>query len=173
MDVVGPRDRERTVLMRLNRTDGRDEGAIRTFAPEDREELRSHLEGLSTFARFLRFARDFRHAEKFELAYELVSIDGESFVRTSLENACEFLSKKDYTDNWASEMHETFCFWDFREWVDAAMEAGFRVLDGSRDFANPWIIENRYRTKAELFDESMRPLDAPATNMILVLEKSA
>jgi len=173
VDVVGPRDRHRTVLMKLNRTDGRDEDAVRSFAPEDREGLRSHLEGLSTFARFLRFARDFRRAERFELPYELVSIDGESLVRTSLENACEFLSKKDYTDNWASEMHETFCFWDFPEWVDAAAEAGFRVLDASRDFANPWIIENRYRTRAELFDESMRPLDAPATNMILVLERSA
>jgi hypothetical protein len=126
---------------------------------------------MSTFARFLRFAKDFRQSEGFQLPYELSSHKSEPYVKLSMQNACEFLSKKDYTDNWSSEMHETFCYWDYPDWVSAVTSVGFRVANVSHDFANPWIIENRYRPKAELFDESLQPLDYPVTNMLLVLEK--
>ena len=45
----------------------------------------------------------------------------------SLRDACEFLSKKDYLDNWRSEMHETFCFWSLADWRSAVERAGFVV----------------------------------------------
>ena len=44
---------------------------------------------------------------------------GMELVEVSLRDACEFLSKKDYLDNWQSEMHETFCYWSFRDWRSA------------------------------------------------------
>jgi hypothetical protein len=110
--------------------------------------------------------------EGFHLPYELVQRGAEQYVELSLQNACEFLSKKDYTDNWSSEMHETFCFWDFPDWLSAVQRAGFRVLDASTDYRNPWIIENRYRNKVELYDEALQPLEYPVTNMILVAVKA-
>ena len=178
VDVVGPRDKKKRVLMKLAKEDGGQAGAqgdheiLRQFAPEDRQGLSTFLNGLSTFDRFLRFARDFRREEGFQLPFEVVQRGSEPYVSLSLQDACEFLSKKDYTDNWTSEMHETFCFWDFPEWVAAVRDAGFRVLEASKDYTNPWIVENRYRNKVELYDEELCPLDYPVTNMILVAVKA-
>jgi hypothetical protein len=178
VDVVGPRDKTKRVLMKLNKDDGTEvdggkhHDIDRSFDPDDREGLKSFLDGLSTYDRFLRFASDFRMDEGFHLPYELVQRGAEQYVELSLQNACEFLSKKDYTDNWSSEMHETFCFWDFPDWLSAVQRAGFRVLDASTDYRNPWIIENRYRNKVELYDEALQPLEYPVTNMILVAVKA-
>lgn len=178
VDVVGPRDKTKRVLMKLNKDDGTEvdggkhHDIDRSFDPDDREGLKSFLDGLSTYDRFLRFASDFRMDEGFQLPYELVQRGAEQYVELSLQNACEFLSKKDYTDNWSSEMHETFCFWDFPDWLSAVQRAGFRVLDASTDYRNPWIIENRYRNKVELYDEALQSLEYPVTNMILVAVKA-
>jgi hypothetical protein len=178
VDVVGPRDKTKRVLMKLNKDDGTEvdggkhHDIDRSFDPNDREGLKSFLDGLSTYDRFLRLASDFRMDEGFHLPYELVQRGAEQYVELSLQNACEFLSKKDYTDNWSSEMHETFCFWDFPDWLSAVQRAGFRVLDASTDYRNPWIIENRYRNKVELYDEALQPLEYPVTNMILVAVKA-
>ena len=91
-----------------------------------------------------------------------------------LQDACEFLSKKDYTDNWQSEMHERFCFWSFAQWQQAVLDAGFRMAPASRAYVNPWIVENRYRGKAELFQRTpvgLQPLDYPVTNMVLAADR--
>jgi hypothetical protein len=174
VDVVGPEDKEQRVLMRLNRSDGRNDDYAATFAPHDRQRARDYLAGLSTFARFLRFREDFRHSEGYRLHCEIETEGDESIVRLSLRNACEFLSKKDYIDNWQSEMHETFCFWSFPEWSQAVERAGFRVHPGSLAFANPWIVKNRFEGKVELFRETANgrtPLPYPVTNMLLIAEK--
>jgi hypothetical protein len=174
LDVVGPDDGARPVILALNRTDGRNDDWDREFDPGERDELRTYLDGLSTYGRFLRFARDFRRAEGYRLPFALRDDLGEGKVALALVDACEFLSKKDYTDNWQSEMHEAFCFWSFAQWKGSLEEAGFRLHPASRAFTNPWLVENRYRGKADLFAETpggLAPLDYPPTNMVLVAER--
>jgi hypothetical protein len=78
------------------------------------------------------------------------------------------MSKKDYLDNWASEMHERFCFWTFGDWQEALKEAGFRLLGGSAAYTSSWIVENRLRGRIELFDENGKPIDFPPTHILLV-----
>jgi hypothetical protein len=59
-------------------------------------------------------------------------------------------------------------------WRRAAEQAEPRLLPASRASTNPWVVENRYRGKAELFaleDGALRPLDYPPTAMLLVTEK--
>ena len=56
--------------------------------------------------------------------------DGRVFVETALRHAMEWLTKKDYADNWQSEMHEAFCFWDVADWEREARAAGFELLRG-------------------------------------------
>lgn len=172
VDVVGPRDKEKRVLMKLTGDDGTEEGFDLYFEPEDRAGRKAHLDGLSTLGRFRRFASDFRREEGFQLPFDELLHGGATYIALTLRNACEFLSKKDYTDNWVSEMHETFCFWDFPDWIEAVQKAGFRVAGASKDYSNPWIIENRYKNKVELYDENLRPLEYPVTNMLLVAEKA-
>lgn len=107
-DVIGPENGDRETWMWLSDEDGQNDQVSETF--QSREALAEHLSGLSTFARFQRFARDFRKNEGNQLSYELISIDQKSYVKTKLRWATDFLLTKDYTDNWESEMHEEFCF---------------------------------------------------------------
>ena len=74
----------------------------------------------------------------------------ERYVETKLRWAMEWLSKKDYTDNWESEMHEAFCFWGYADYERAAREAGFELAPGSHGFTNPWLVEHRFAPVATL-----------------------
>jgi hypothetical protein len=173
-DVLGPEDREQIVYLKLRRDDGGDDDLQIEFAAEDREGLRQHLLGLSTYGRFCRFARDFRREEGYALPNREAIVEGEPLVELRLEDACEFLSKKDYPDNWRSEMHERFCFWSFADWRSAVAQAGFRVHAASHAFVNDWLVENRYRGKADLFvrtSSGLQPLPYPATHMVLAADK--
>lgn len=170
-DVVGPENKDRMVLMKLNETDGRNTDFAKTFTK--REELAHYLQGLSTAARFLRFVQDFRKKEKYTLRYEPVTLHNENYIRLSLRDACEFMSRKDYLDNWESEMHETFCFWDFTEWKEQLTRVGFRIAEPSQAYTNDWIVKNRFLNKVSLFsdDAAHKPIDYPVTNMLMLAVK--
>lgn len=187
-DVVGPEDGDREVYLWLNDEDGHTDDIFRDCA--DAEALAQHLEGLSTNGRFQRFARDFlaearatgkRHAAT-QIRYRLTEIEGQTYAILPLRAACEFMSKKDYTDNWDSEMHEEFAFWGFSQWKSALQAAGFSVVEnpneperGSRVYTNPWIVENRWQGKVALYEMGengrLLPLPYPPTNIVLVGEK--
>ena len=170
-DVVGPENKDQIVYMRLNTDDGRNTDWERHV---DTEHLPEYLAGLSTFAVFLRFAQDFRHEEGYQLPFEIVEREGSRYIKLRMQDACEFMSKKDYTDNWESEMHETFCFWDIQEWKAALESRGFHVLPESHAYANPWVVANRYEGKAALFREhqgTLQRMEFPVTNMLLIGEK--
>lgn len=170
-DVVGPANKNEIILMKLNETDGRNDDFDKTFAT--REELAHYLSGLSTHGRFLRFVQDFRKHEGYQLKYELVEMNGVNYFNLPLKDACEFMSRKDYTDNWQSEMHETFCFWDFEEWKTHLQEIGFTVTEKSHAYTNEWIVKNRLEGKVELFKNSSSPerITFPVTNMIVMAVK--
>lgn len=170
-DVVGPPEKDQLVLMKLNDQDGRNDDYNKSFATRD--ELARYLSGLSTLARFKRFAADFRKKERETISFEFVSQHNERYIRLSLKHACEFMSRKDYTDNWESEMHETFCFWDFEEWKQHLSDIGFVLSENSKAYANDWIVKNRLEGKVELFRNIATPskLPYPVTNMLLVAKK--
>ncbi len=186
-DVVGPEEGEQEVWLWLNQEDGSNEEIWAEF--DQPKALQAHLDKLSTYARFKRFARDFLAEERAEgrrgaetaIVYREEQVEGKGYVVLKLHAAAEYLSKKDYTDNWYSEMHEEFAFWGFSQWKAALQQAGFQVLEnpnepmqGSRVYTNPWIVENRYLGKAELFQrvgERLHPLPYPVTNIVLVGKK--
>jgi hypothetical protein len=171
-DVVGPDESARLIWMKLTDADGRNEDFDKTFAT--REELAGYLKDLSTYGRFLRFAHDFRKHEGYRLKYRSISNGGHTYIELGLRDACEFMSRKDYVDNWESEMHETFCFWTFTDWTRHLEGAGFTVLPQSKAYPNRWIVDNRLTGKVGLFEcigEDVVPLAYPVTNMILVAEK--
>ncbi len=151
-DVVGPNNKDEQIWMQLNKIDGRNDDFARSF--DTRESLADYLKGLSTYGRFLRFAKDFRTKEGYDLKYEIRNTpDGEYFI-LSLKDACEFMSRKDYVDNWESEMHETFCFWDFGEWKLQLERVGFTVSENSKSYTNDWIVKNRFLGKVQLYRQS-------------------
>ena len=90
-----------------------------------------------------------------------------------LREAWEFVTKKDYVDNWRSEMHERFCFWGFSQWQEVMKEAGFSVDPASEATLNPWIEENRIEGAVVLRDLQGEELPLPPTGMVLVGKKMA
>jgi SAM-dependent methyltransferase len=175
-DVVGPEDAGREVLLWCDDHDGRSPSPAELLNHEEREA--EWLNGLSTRSRFRLFARDFLGgAAPFPFAE--MEHEGRRMFKLTLRQAAEFLSKKDYTDNWKSEMNEEFCFWSFTQWTRALGETGFQVLGvssqsefGSRVYTNPWIAQHRYAGRVNLHGLDGTVLHWPPTNMILVAEKS-
>jgi SAM-dependent methyltransferase len=184
-DVVGPENREEEVLLWCNDKDGSNTEIHKTCA--DMETLTPHIAGLSTAARFERFALDYLAEQRARrrmpgtLRFEKVSHEGRRFFKLRLRDAMEFLMKKDYADNWKSELNEEFTFWSFSHWKRVLGEIGFRVREnpndptkGSRAYTSPWIVKNRFEGKVELYRQqggALERLPYPVTNMVLVGEK--
>ena len=155
-DVVGPDNPSKPVLMELAEQDGRPEGKISE---------------LSTYAKFFRFAKEFKPRK---IVFSKVVIGKKKFIKLSLRDAYEYISKMTYVDNWDSELHEEFGFYSFGQWKAVLEKAGFKIINGSRAFHNPYIVEKKYRGRAVLYTLKGRklvPEEYPPTNMILVGEK--
>lgn len=174
-DVVGPDHGEQEVLLWCSDADGQNQSAAEIAKHKDRSP--EWLHKLSTRSRFFLFARDFLGGQS-GFSFKGESHHNRLCFRLTLQQAAEFLSKKDYTDNWSSEMNEEFCFWNFSKWKQVLAEIGFKiyenpnnVAEGSRVYINPWIVEHRHTGHAEIFDLEGQVLPWPPTNMVLVAEK--
>ena len=169
-DVVGPEDLDEPVHLWLTQADG-----INPTDSSDSVDVAS----LSTFARFIRFAADFLPQRRqvdptFAIQYTFDTVGEQAYIVTTKRWAVEFISKKDYTDNWASEMHEEFAFWGFSDWQHALQRAGFQLDPASHVYTNPWIVANRWQGKVALFrrrGDELQPLPFPPTTVALVAVK--
>ena len=136
------------------------------------------LKQLSTRSRFYLFAHDFLDGRS-PFPFETTNLSGQRVFRLKLRQAAEFLSKKDYLDNWRSEMNEEFCFWSFAKWKSVLAEIGFeiqenpnRAEESSRAYTNPWVVQHRYDHHVILFEPSGQRLPWPPTNMVLLAVKA-
>jgi hypothetical protein len=172
-DVVGPSDKEKMVLLWLNETDGEAE-FNRTF--DNSADLKAYLDTRSTMAKFQRFEKEFRAAEGDGIRYEWITIEGKRYASMTQADAMEFISKKDYSDNWQSEMHERFCFWTFEDWKAELEKVGFQIDAASKAYPNQWLIDHRYKGKVGLFeylDGTLVELAFPETHILMVAVRVA
>ena len=174
-DVVGPEDGDREVLLSCSDADGQNLSATAIVQHKDRNTEWLHI--LSTRSRFFLFANDFLGGQS-GFTFKEESHSNRPMFRLTMRQASEFLSKKDYTDNWSSEMNEEFCFWNFSKWKQVLTEIGFQIIEnpnneteGSRVYTNPWIVENRHAGHAEIFDLDGQNSLWPPTNMVLIAER--
>ncbi|MCO8270136.1 class I SAM-dependent methyltransferase [Actinoplanes sp. TRM 88003] len=164
-DVCGPGDRRRPVLLTLRTDDGVNPPRPRTdLADQPSAEVAAYVSGLSTYARLAQFAVDFA----FPFEYEPT---GNGVARLALGSAMDFLTRKDYTDNWLSETQEQFCGLDFDDWRTLLTEAGFDIDPASHPLRNDWVIDNRIAPTASLTDVDGAPLDWPSTHAIIVARR--
>ncbi len=187
-DVVGPENQYQTVWLWTNDSDGSNRDFDKKCTSET--ELKDLLDGLSTRARFYRFAQDFlselrasgRRGPETVFTYTTETIGDKLLFKLSLKNAVEFMSRKDYTDNWQSEMNEEFAYWSFSQWKTALEQVGFQIIEnpnrpeaGSRVYVNPWIVANRWEGKCALFTKDSQgvpvQMEWPVTTMVLVGER--
>jgi len=118
------------VLLWCSAADGEDSPPAELAKHKARES--AWLRRLSTHSRFQLFARDFLGGRR-PFPVREGQQAGRPVVQLSLRQAAEFLSKKDYVDNWSSEMNEEFCFWSFADWKQVLAEAGFRIHENPND----------------------------------------
>ncbi len=164
-DVCGPTDRTRPVLLTLAADDGANPARPRhDLAELPSDEVREYVGGLSTRARLDQFAVDFAFPFTFEAA-------GDGTVRVELGPAMDFLTRKDYTDNWLSETKEQFCGLSFPEWSDLLAEVGFELDPASAPIRNDWVIDNRIAPVASLAALDGTPLDWPTTHLLAVARR--
>ena len=174
-DVVGPEDSNQEVLLWCSDADGQNLSPAELASHPGREA--AWLQKLSTRSRFNLFARDFLGGKRPFPFTELLDKERLVFALT-LRQAAEFLSKKDYADNWKSEMNEEFCFWSFPRWKSVLSEIGFAVCEnpnetavGSRVYTNSWITQHRYDGRVSLFDAAGHTVPWPPTNLVLLAQK--
>ncbi|MBC8109839.1 MAG: transferase [Verrucomicrobia bacterium] len=170
-DVVAPENPDEMIVMELSDEDGRNQDWEKDF--DDRQSLANYLQELSTYSRFLRFVRDFRRKEGDIFEYGMIR-GSKKRVGLKLRNAMEFVMKKDYTDNWQSEMHEKFCFWTFEDWKQHLEAAGFFVLSASNAYTNDWIVKNRLEGSVTFYkqhNKGLQKMDFPVTHTLLLAEK--
>jgi len=157
-DVVGPEGGDHIVHLSCSDVDGDN--------PVDYGHAAA--EGQSTRSRFLKFVDEFSPRK---VQFEVINNPSPVF-RLTLRDAMEFISKMEYTDNWASELHEEFCFWSFTEWGRELTDAGLHVLSASHAYVNTWRVEHRFEGHVRLFDIDGAVMPFPVTNMVIVGEKA-
>nr|CAG4718645.1 unnamed protein product [Naegleria fowleri] len=175
-DVIGPEEKQKTVLLWLNHKEGKNhwlpsdpqnkkeeyEHIVQTTVKGHTSAMLQLLNELSTFALFDRFVKDFDFSKDIYNGdvefYE--SIEGEYFVKTNMRGAAEFMLTKDYHNNWESEMHETFTFWSLSDWKRELNRVGFKVIEtdssssgiATRSYTNEWIANQRFDSHCKIYE---------------------
>jgi SAM-dependent methyltransferase len=164
-DVCGPAEPDRPVVLALDDSDG-----LNPAEPVDLESLAdpaAHVSALSTRARFFQFAQDFRRNARVPFEYTIRA--GHPVLR--LADAMDFLTRKDYVDNWLSETHEQFCGLSYVDWTRITETAGFTVDPSSKPWRNDWLVENRLSPVAGLTSPDGTPVDWPDTHQLLIARR--
>jgi hypothetical protein len=163
-DVCGPDDRDRRVRLRLSTEDGANPAGVREdLATRTPAEVARYVGGLSTRARFDQFVIDYR----FPVEHET---DGDT-ITLHLADAMDFLTRKDYIDNWLSETREQFCGLEFADWKQLLTDVGFEIDPAGGTTRNDWIVENRIAPVASLTDLAGHRLDWPVTHVMFVARR--
>ncbi|WP_344152766.1 class I SAM-dependent methyltransferase [Kribbella yunnanensis] len=164
-DVCGPAEPERSVVLRLDDSDGAN--PAEPLELESLDDPASYVGQLSTRARFFQFAQDFRRNANVPFEY---AVQGDRLV-LRLADAMDFLTRKDYVDNWLSETHEQFCGLNFAGWSAVAERAGFHLDPSSKAWRNNWVIDNRIAPVASLTSSTGDPIDWPDTHQLLIARR--
>jgi SAM-dependent methyltransferase len=88
----------------------------------------------------------------------------------TLRAAAEFVLRKDYRADWATEILEEYTYLSQSEFEKAFRERGMRIVV-SMPLWNPWIVQNRFIGKFFLYDMEEKPLPFPPTNYLIVGER--
>jgi SAM-dependent methyltransferase len=167
-DVCGPTAGEREVVLRFEDADGAEPAEPRELDALAGEEVRAYVVSLSTRARLVQFAHDFRRHAAVDFALQRRD-DGAAVLR--LADAMEFLAHKDYVENWLSESHERFCALEYDDWRQLLQVAGFELEPVSAPWRNDWIVEHRLAPHARLETLAGNSLPWPETHVLLVARR--
>ena len=129
---------------------------------------------LSTAALFELFAREWRSSVNRDapVPFTRMKSPRAGFLRyeVPLRAAAEFVLRKDYRADWATEVLEEYTYLSQSQFEESFRSLGLRIVT-SRPLWNPWIVQNRFEGKFQLSNLSGAPLPFPPTNYLIVGEK--
>lgn len=147
---------------------------VRDFlAPEAAEvELRLPPHWLDCWYRFSREFRRLGPEEQRGFCFQDLGPDDKGWQRFRVYHrlALEFVLRKDYQDDWDTEIQEEYTYFTQAEFEAEFAGLGLRVLL-STPLRNSWIIERRFRGQFELRSLAGALLDDPPTNYLIVGER--
>lgn len=167
LDVCGPEDGAQFVWLELHQAPvDQLPGPVDLTGKSPQATLEA-LTDMTPLHSWIQFAHDWIPEQ---VRFQVHQAADRTFVHTRLRRAMEWLTKKDYTDNWLSEMHETFCFWSFSEWRRRVEAEGFVVDARSRGIVNQWLVAERFAPVATLRPPAQMDatLEWPHTHALLV-----
>lgn len=123
---------------------------------------------------FRRFAQEFRGLSPVaQRGFEFDEIglrdDGLIGFRVGLRWAIEFVLRKDYQEDWESEILEEYTYFSQSQFEKVFQSLGLRVLV-STPIRNPWILSHRFEGQFEIVHQGT-VLDFPPTNYLIVGER--
>lgn len=152
---------------------------VRDFVkPEAKEviiEFPSDEEGRRNARQLISFAASARSLSAiYEQGFPLQKIKTDAndlSFRLNLEDAVEFIRRKDYLDDWDIELQEEYGYFSQHDFEETFANLGLRAIV-SYPIYNSWIIRNRYSNKFELFDVDGKKRGIPPTNYVIAGEKA-
>lgn len=149
-------------------------GRVHLDLPADDGSGAGGVAGMSTAALFEHFAREWRSSVNRDgpVPFTRMRSPRAGFVRyeVALRAAAEFVLRKDYRADWATEVLEEYTYLSQPQFEEAFRARGLRIVT-SRPLWNPWIVQNRFEGKFHLSDSGGSPLPFPPTNYLIVGEK--
>lgn len=124
---------------------------------------------------FRRFSKEFRALlpeEERGFSYRELPSPRPDWQRFCCEHhhAVEFVLRKDYLNDWATEVLEEYTYFTQSEFEEHFHRLGLRIL-ASTPLWNPWVVSHRFEGQFELRDTEGVALGFPPTNYLIVGEK--
>lgn len=135
-----------------------------------------YMEVFEEFDKFIKFHKEFRQGNAFD--FEIVDIqcgsNTKKLIKLDSEWAYEFYMRKEYTENWDSEIKEKYCYFTDTEIKTELEKVGFTDIKIFKE-SNDFIIQNWLKDKVNLYiiDASgvLLRQEFPATHMIVSARK--
>lgn len=149
------------------------EGDVILELPADDGDESDDPKRCSTAALFRRFAREFRKLSD-SPGFEYEEVAAPSAARRAFRLrrtlAAEFVLRKDYRNDWETEVLEEYTYFTQRRFEETFAAHGLRIL-ASTPLWNPWIVRNRFEGRVVVRALDGTELDYPPTNYLIAGEK--
>lgn len=98
--------------------------------------------------------------------------DGTRLFRLPHKWAKEFIHRKDNRRNWLRELHEECTFYTWQDYRREFARLGMRMIYSAPHW-NPWVVQNCFKGRFNLYTETYDALPPPPTNYFIVAQKAA
>lgn len=110
--------------------------------------------------------------EGFFIEEQMPRREGTRLFRLQHKWAKEFIHRKNYRAHWNRELKEEYTFFTWADYRREFARLGLRMVF-SAPYWNPWVVQNCFKGRFQMYDAAYKPLNPPPTNYFIVGQKVA